>query len=444
LSALSKITPDDILIGKKLKDMRKSTGMNQDELADNMLSHASKVSLVERGMDRYNEDEIKYAKTLFGIENMPLTNSECKIFKGSLYYLRELLRLRIMDKAKDLLKKLSPAVNLEPCDPSIAWLFRLFEVTYLFVKGDMKAAEEKMRYFDDKVEKLSVEHLYYYNYNKGFLSSNHKNYNKTLEFYKQCFDLIKNNKDFKSDNEEILYYNLANFYTDLELPNRAIFFINKIFKMDIKDRTIEHDIILKILFSINCFKVGEFEEAEEILNNCLIGAKSIYNNSLVGLSILNLGLTHKYAENYDKAISYFDQALNIFDVNSEHYSWAFYFKVSCVIETREFVMSNKLIKKEKSKKNKNNTHSILLEMLGHIFEINKRMTVFNEESADYIETQAIPYLKINSYRLEAMRCCQLLEEHYEKVRKRTKSLCMGKIESNIYKEMYSIKKRREV
>ena len=107
----------------------------------------------------------------------------------------------------------------------------------------------------------------------------------------------------------------------------------------------------------------------------------------------NLGLLNKYSENREKAIEYFDQALNILIVDSADYFWTLYNKVHCIIEVREFPKAEKIIEQSKDVYYTNDSSTIPFESLKHFLVINKRFTQYNGESTDYIENVTIPFFK---------------------------------------------------
>lgn len=192
------------------------------------MSNQGKVSRVESSEEEYTQSDLKLIKEHFGIADMPLTEFERAAFKESLYFWRDLLRNRRMDEANELREKLSPISNLELCEPDLAMLYRLHEVIHFLVEGDIDTAKMKLKLLQSELKNMNIENLYIYNNNMGSLNAMRNNFEDGLKFYIQAFEIRKNHKDCLPDDEERLYHNMAKCYTDIEHPNRAIIFLNKI------------------------------------------------------------------------------------------------------------------------------------------------------------------------------------------------------------------------
>ena len=87
---------------------------------------------------------------------------------------------------------------------------------------------------------------------------------------------------------------------------------------------------------------------------------------------------------------------------------------------------------------------ILVKSLDHMLIISKRMTVFNHESVEYIETVTIPYLIKSHGKFHAISYYRLLEQHYARARKNRESLLMAREIREIYDSMFTeYEERRE-
>jgi len=426
----------ELSVAQKIKIIRKSLGIQQSVFADAALTSQARISRVENDEDEYNQEELNAIKERLGIKDMPLREFDRIAFRGSLYFWRDLLRGRKMDEAKALREKSSPILILEPLDPDLVMLFRLFEVLHLIIEDDMDTAKENLNLIYENYAHMNVEHFYYYYNNTASIYAKEGSYKNAIKYYTKSLDLIKNNKDFLPTDQGWLYYNLANCYSRLQMPHRTLAFLHKIPKAILEDKTTPHGLGVDIMFAINYIRIGEYRSAEALLNDCLMQAKATYNNWAIGVTLRNLGILNKRKENWEKAIAYFEQAMEVFGENSDHYSVDLYHKIFSLIGSREFVEAGNLLKKIKSVYDESHRDFVFFETLRHILIISKRISIYNKKSVEYIETISIPHFIENSANFEAIDCCRLIELHCLKTKKQIKSLEAKAIISDIYEKMF--------
>ncbi|MCL2575103.1 MAG: hypothetical protein FWE33_01595 [Defluviitaleaceae bacterium] len=442
--ANEKFDTNTLSISQKITALRKDKKISQDKIAEVALTSQAQISRIETSTsaEEYNQDELERVKKFLKIEGMPLTEDERAAFRESLYYWRDLLRVGRTKEAEDMHKVLSPAVNLEPVDTDLSMLYRLFEVIHIFYEaGDNYAdiANEKMSYLEDKQEIMSVEHLYYYHSNIGFIKILNEQYTEAIKSFTKTLDLVKDNEDFSSEDLEKVHYHIALCYNYIENPFRTIMFLNKIPRANSGSRTSLHRINSDVMLSLNYIKIGEFDFAKELLNNCLLRAKGTLNKSLIGLVLRNLGVLYRFSKDWEKSIDYFDQAMMFLEETSEHYMGALYYKARCLIELKSFTEAKKIIINAKAKYSKS-PDLIIFEILTHILAVSKRMSSYDVMSVEYIEKTAIKYFIDNSIRLEAIACCELLSEYGVKSKRTGKSLEAKAIINDIYKHMFNNQK----
>ncbi|MCL2752818.1 MAG: tetratricopeptide repeat protein [Defluviitaleaceae bacterium] len=413
---------DAAMIAEKTMLIRKSIGITQSDLAAGALLPEKRVTRVENGKDYYKEDEIKPVKEFLGIAGMPLTVFECETFKGRLYIWRDVMRERNIKKAKEMQVGLQNVVRLDPCDNDLPILYRLFEVSLLVAENKMDVAKEKLDFLESIFGRMNTEHLYSYNFQKGFYYATKDDFENALIYYRKALNIRKNTKDILPDDEERLYYSLAVCYTEIEQPSRAIAFLGEMPKSIFGNKETALSLGVDILKAINLYKIGLPDEAEYILNNCFSHATSAEDEFYIGLSLHNLGRVHRYSKNWEKAIEYFGKALNHFEENTYLHAWALYYKIRCMMETTKLNdLERELIKIAKSLEN-NDNYTIFLETLRYSIYLNRSMSRYNPTAVDYIENVAIPYFIKDNSRLEALDCYSLLERLFIKNRQQKKSL----------------------
>lgn len=423
-------------VWEKVKRIRRAIDMTQAELGEIILSSASKVSRVEGDQDQYTEEDLNLIRKHFNLIGMPLSELECVAFMGRLYLWRDLIRDQRME-AKIMQPTLVNILNLCPCDDYLPTLYRLFEVLLLIDEGELCKAEENLTFFQRPKIKLCNEHIYYYYYCVGRLSGARKEWKKALEYFVQALNIIEDKEIFLFDEDaERLYYNIALCYSHLESVSKAMLVLIKTKEKFIGKETDMRSIYLDNMLASNYITIGELKEARKLLDSSLLRAKSINDNSLMCLTLYNLGFLYKQSKEYNKAIEYFDQAISIFKIGSNDSLWSCYNKIYCQIELREFVKAENEIKQAKKLYTNNQENLIYFESLEHILTIKRRMTNHNDASTKYIEGTTIPYLIKNCYKTEAVNYYKLLEYHYKKTKKIMKSLNMAKAILDIKEQMY--------
>ena len=415
----AKENDDAELIMQKIKQLRKNKGITQDDLALRALLPEKKVARVETRKEWYRDDDVVSLKKVLDVDGMPLTKFQCEAFKGRLYIWRDEIRSKNMEKASEMREEMALVVNLDACDFDLPILYRIFEVLYFLTKGELDVAEEKLRYLDSIVGKMSVEHLYYYNCQKGTFNALRNNHEDAITYYDKALEIKKNNKDFLPNDEGKLYYGLAWCYTEIEQPSLATFFLNKMSKPSFSNKATPRGIRLDIIRAINYFKIGIYKEAEEILNDCYTRATSAEDRLCIGLSLHNLGRVHKHSENWKKAIKCFEHALNYFEENTKYYEWTLFWKICCKVETTKL---NDLLRELMKMRSSFKDNTILFETLKHIININKSISSYNRNAVKYIEEIAVPYFIENNSRLDALYCYKLLDRHFIKNKQQKKSL----------------------
>ena len=414
---------EPLTLEQKVKKMRKERNITQYELADALATNQARISRIEKGYDKYTKREIEIIKKLLGIEGMPLTEFEFTSFKMRLHHWLGIIRAGRMDEAAKLREELSNVVNIEVYDEELPMLFRLFEVSYLLTERNFEAAEEKLQMLANSLRTMSNECLYYYNSRMGSLYAMRNKHENALTYFEKAFEISEHNKDIPPIDFEKLYYNMAICYTSLERMSHAIVFLNKISRSKFEDDTTNHSLGVDITLAVNYYKIGMYNEAEKILNNCLVRANSTDNKFFEGLALQNLGVMHMYKEEWEKAIKYFEKTLDIFDIGSYYHAWALYLKIRCEVKVSKlFDLERELIDIMESPLKEYDVYSIFLKTLLHTIHLNRNMTRYNMNAVEYIENIAIPHFIENSSRFEALDLYELLERHYLRTNKLKQSL----------------------
>ena len=428
---------------RKITQLRKANKATQADLAGAMFCDVDKVSKVERGLAQYSESHVKWAKKFFDIEGMPLTEHERAIFRVRLYKMRDLTREGRLSEAKDSLDEMAKLVNLDPCDDDLPMLYRAFEVIYLIAVDKIDAAEEKLTYLGGRLRDMNAEHRYYYNGNMGTLNIRRVRYIEGMEFCRQALKIAADAKDFTSDDSGLLHCRIAACYSYLCYPQRSIRYLHKTRELYATEtRNDRFDLYVDGLFAYNYIILNELEEAEKLLNNCLIRAQANKDNYSITGTRNYLGQLYRKTKNWDASIENFDCVIEYFKGDNEFHKVALFNKINCLLESRSFRKAEKAIEKALALYETDEVFAIYFESRRHVLNIRRRISLPNEDSAKYLETKAIPHF-IETYRyFDALDCYELLELNYKKINSMMKSLQMSLAIRDIYRRCYTYYEER--
>ena len=410
---MKKEIPYVLSVAEKVKLLRKAKNIVQGELADAILSSSTKISLTENGTCKYSDDELEAIKKYFGMPDMPLTEFECAAFKKRLHHWHSLIgNGRAAAEAEELYKKISPITVTDPFDFDLPTLFRLFEVIYLRCKGDVNDAKAKFDFLKSVLDDMNAEHLFYFYSISGWFDFLDENVEGALEHYKKALEITQLNKGQFKVRFDILHYNIANCYTWLDMPYRATFFIFEVRRTCDVKLSESFDLELDAMLASNYIKINKLDEAEKLLNKCLIQAEGLNYGLMKAIIFYELGLLNKKLSNLNKAVEYFDRALDIHEMGSTYHLWALHHKIRCVIESRKFAKSERMLQQAKKLYDAKKEDLILFESLEHLLIISRGSSRFHIESVKYIEAVTIPYLLKYFDYFEALDYCTLLIKHH--------------------------------
>jgi len=376
----------------------------------------------------------------FKLKNDLLTELEQESFKKQLYRFRDLIRNKELSEAKEAQEKIEQIINAEAVDFELVTLYRLFEVLFLLHNEGVETANKKIQEFEDILDKMNDEHLYHYNYYRALILHTDEKYEDAITFYNRALEILESISGICSllDDEEIVCYNLALCYTELERPSRAIVALNGMSKFDLSGKLNTHSMGFDMLRAINYYKIGLFKESEEILNDCNSRASDMNSKLYIGLSLQNLGILNTYLKEWEKAEEYFSKAIDYFEEDTWYHVWALYLRFYCKTELGDLKQLEREIMKTETEFAKYEKYHVFLKTMKHILRIKKAFGTYNIEVVEYIEEVSIPYFIDNYHRLEALECCKLLVQHFERTNKQKKIPEIHRIMVEIYERMTNV------
>ena len=427
---MSIIQREDIPVGNKILNLRKQLGVTQVEIAEAIGVRRDKIGDVENGLDEYTERQLQKIREYFNIMGLPLNAQECVIFYRHLYYLRNYVRTKRLQEARDILNKLLHIDNLKPCDPDMVMLCKMFEIQLLIAEGYYLDAEKKLDLYDPG--SMHNENQYYYYYNRGYLSLCNEDCEGGLEYFLKAYELKEANKNLLPEDDNRLYYCMAQCYTYMEIPYQAISFVEKAQQVHSEDRMPIFNMNLNRMLALNYINTNHLMEAKKILEKCLIDYKSIKDETRTGGTLIYLGNLYKKTGDWDTAIQHFHNALSYMCNDTSNYFAALYNKIYCIIHTRVFPDAKKLLHEAMTMCKSDLIWKIYFEALQCYLTISERISVKNETECEYIINTAIPHFYKNHDYFFAIDYYKLLERHYKKIKSNMNSLLMVKEMCKIY------------
>ncbi|MCL2360761.1 MAG: hypothetical protein FWC73_02975 [Defluviitaleaceae bacterium] len=276
------------------------------------------------------------------------------------------------------------------------------------------------------------ESLYHYYYNHGYLGICNGDYERGLRYLLKAYELTSEHVNLLPEDDERLYYHLGLCYTYMEIPYKAIAFVQRAQQVCPGDRIPNLSLNLNRLLALNYVNSNQLLDAKKPLEQCLIDGESIKDDIFISNTMFCFGCMYKKTENWKIAIEYFNSALNCSSKNTFSYFSALYNKIYCIIQIRTFSRARDLLIEAKAMCKTDLLWKTYFEALQRYLVISERMSLSNEEDSDYIEKSALPHFYRNYDYFLAIDYCRLLERHYENLRSTKKSLLMSKEILKIY------------
>ena len=407
--------------GEKIKQIRKAKGLSQENLAHDIGLSTSTICRIEQGIAVINGDILKAIKKALEIESAPLLPGENEGFKERLYIWHKLILDNHLIEAKTLQVGLSDIAAL-PFEKDLATLYRLFEISLMLAEQDFPAAKGGLLSLKASLEDMNNENQYHFYRNMGWLymSIGPDRALEPLEYLLKAYAIQE-----KPDGG--LYYRIARCYTRLGQPFRSMVMLEKAYKAygDNKTTTIGLDLDNKM--ALNYIDIGDTVRAREILEKCLVNAKSIANERYIAVILHNIGSTYAKEKIWDIALDYFMQASEYFRETSDLINQ--YYKARCLAALRRFTQCKEILAQGAELPAGMDFCTILYNSINHL------ITLREPASHEYLETVTIPYLISRNNITESLDYCEILEDFHESRGSTKKALKFAKIQRDIYKRM---------
>jgi len=404
------------------------------ELAEIMQVGHEWVARVERGEDEYTTTHIDALKKHLCLTGLPITPEERAAFKKKMYYWRDLIRNKKLDKARLIQQEVTNIINLEPCDASIVMLCKLIKIQLLLQEDNHATAEMLLATFVQELCRMDDECLYHYYYAKGILVNAQERYEDCLDYFLLAYELAEDNSTILPKEDAWLYYYIALCYTKIEIPHRAVFFWQKAKYACANDESTSFTLQIDRGLAANYIKLNQLKDAKRLLDKCAQVDQSLMNDACIGVTYMYLGCMHKEAKNWVSAIKYLDMALEHLPANTDCYYASMYHKIFCAIQTKSVVAANQQFEHISALGLVGAVWTIYFDALSHYYMIINNMTSYkNDKSVAYIEKIAIPHFISEHDYFLAIEYYTLLEQYYSNLNLTKKSLAMTQAINTLYK-----------
>ena len=419
-------------LGNKIRQIRLAKELSQENLANDIGSSTSTINRIERGTIECDHQTLMAIRKALGIEYVPLFDDERELYKSRLFMWYDLICSERLEEAKRMGNELE-TINFLPFEQDLQTLFALFEARLLLEDNSFKEAEEKLSSLRCPQEEMSPLNLYHYLFCKGLLNYKLGNDETALNFLLKAL----NTDEGATSKQNILYYYISLCFSKLGKYFHSIIYAELKSGKDGESSTKSLDLYLNNTLAVNYLQIGELLMAKKLLDICIKQARVLKNEIFIGKVIHNMGCVKMCEKKWQEAIEYLDQAFMYFKKGSYQYLENQYQKlysitmdVGVIKAKRDTVFFKTLLESEAlAIAEKSERFEILYKSLQHI------MTLKVQASYEYITNVTIPYLVRTFDNYEALNYCELLKEHYQKMRNPRKSLMVSATIGEIYRNM---------
>ena len=421
------------IVDQKLMQLRKATGLRAIQFGAILGVDGPRVHRVERGDGQYTKEQREHSLKHFKIVNMPLTEPERATAKARIQYMLECAREGRKDEANAIREELADIVNLEPIDNELPLTYRLAEIAVLLIHEDIDTAEQRLDKIASDFDKMTGEHRYRYYANMGVLTYWRRRYTDSEASSKKAINEALKDKTFTPSELDRVHFNIALSYYGRNLISQATIYLRDTIELYQGKKTDDFVMEASILLALCYIIMGVLDKAEYLLDSTLMWANGKKYDVQIGRVMHGYALLHIKKEDLKQADAYLDQALTYLKKGTEFHAMAFYRKIYCLMDAREFTKARELLKEAQNLYGSDEVLSKSFEMLTHRLRLCKAISIQHAESSDYIVGVAIPHLINMGDYLEAISYYELLELHYNTIRNRKKADDMMEAIRDLYK-----------
>ena len=317
--------------------------------------------------------------------------------------------------------------------------YEMYAARFYRVTNDIEAFDKTMAYLETVESEIEVWGMLQYLYLrlKGMRALSKRQFKESLDMLLEAEKMIGVEENV--DGDAALYYAIGYCLTDLHNPNMAIEYLKKAQWHAFQKGHQKYDIDIQCFLAQNYSKIGEHDEAFNILNECLANKKGIKNSkasySPLGNIHLSYGIICCRAEKYHDALVHFETAIENTEEGTDLYLNSLYYKTLALIDSGNPDMALPDLEKGESLSVAGTSWEALFSALKH------SLMLTNPESLDCLINSLIPKLQEYGDIEEVMRHYRTLSDHYKKCEEYEKALKYSNLALETMETM--IKKREK-
>jgi len=321
-----------MILPKHLISIRKKHDLSQEEFAVKLGVSSALIRSLEDGFDKATPEFVAKLRNAFNLNGIPLTDDEKKLFYGELHNLRFLIDYGLLDSAAEVIPSLTRRAKAS-CYMSFINLSDIFTAYYHFSINSFEACEKAMAALHERRQSFDIRHHYYYNILVGMQAYKARDYDKALEAYIKAEELDKN----AQLREAGFYHMYGMILSEMGYTARAISYHKKAVHHAKWNKgyhgkpNTRYDVGIDSYLAYNLSKIGQKDEAFEILNKRLETVKTRGTGKEIGLIHHSLGKVHLRIGDYSEAIANFETAFRYLPKDSKLSNTNLYYKALALI-----------------------------------------------------------------------------------------------------------------
>jgi len=413
-------------LGEKIKYIRNSKGISQQNMARAINSNQSFVYRFENGQVECDTEMLTKIKKFLEIDNAPLQQNEIDLYKDRIWVWNGLLDSNRIKDARDMRSEMVSILDL-PFEHELLVLFKMIDIKLLTKELKLSEADEKLNEVEALLDNASDEAIFIYHTNKGFVDGSKREYRSSIKHYLQTLNVVS---DYVKPDATVLS-NLGVIYLGLCKPYHAVIYLERVLSEYDIDRThLDRPKVIAMLATAYMY-MGEYEKAKELFETALVLAKSIKHEVLTGVILVNMSYVNFYTGNYKHAIELCQEGEKYVNDNDSK-CMTFYRKGMCHYKLKEIDECKKAIQQGRTLSDGDKRLPIFFDSLEHLTNLN------DNNSATYIEETAIPFFRTcdNLDKFMALELSSELEAHYIKKRAKTRAWAIAAAARDVYKDIF--------
>jgi len=427
-------------LGEKIREIRKAKGLSVENMAQAVGSFKANISRLERGIADITPAMLTGIKKFLEIETAPLLEHELQLYRNRIWVWNDLLHHNRVAEARAMQSEMAVIMNL-PFEYDLYMLYLVTEVWLLCKEYNFPAAGDKLKAVEgllDNVDNTSDEALNLYHRSKGLLYLCAGDKNNCINHSLRALDYAE--KCRKADTSAL--FNLGQAYCAMNKPCQSIIYMERakaLFQGGPSHITVGH---MNTVLAM-CYKnIGEYSIARKLYESALAQARSVNNESTIGMTLTNMSALSLAKGDYEEGISLCDQAEIYVKQNSVAYANSLAIKAMCLLSLAKLDKCREVLTLATTMLEEANQGALTI-LIGskdvalHLEAIGHLTTLDNSDSVKYILDVAIPHLRAGGMtKFNAIGLCNRLEAHFIKRRAKTKANAVAAIARDIYREVF--------